>query len=174
MKEKRWKGIISINSKGVGFFIIPNEDKKLEETLEIQTENLARAFHGDTVEIEKTGQSLRDREQGKVIKTISRLRDEFVGTIQKNSEIVYVVPDDKRMYIDILLKSESVKGVLENNKVLVKIVEWKETDKNPVGKILKVIGTVGENNTEMESIVLEKGFRVEFPPEVEAEAEKKK
>ena len=55
----------------------------------------------------------------------------------------------------------------EGNKVLIKITDWETLS----GKIIKVIGKKGENNTEMESIVLEKGFRIEFPTKVEEEAE---
>jgi ribonuclease R len=50
----------------------------------------------------------------------------------------------------------------------VKIIDWNTLS----GEIVKVIGAKGENNTEMEAIVLERGFRVEFPPQVEREAEK--
>lgn len=39
------------------------------------------------------------------------------------------------------------------------------------GKIIRVIGEKGQNNTEMEAIVLERGFDVTFPEEVIKEAE---
>jgi ribonuclease R len=39
------------------------------------------------------------------------------------------------------------------------------------GKVIKIIGEAGKNNTEMESIVLERGFDVTFPTDVIASAE---
>jgi ribonuclease R len=42
---------------------------------------------------------------------------------------------------------------------------------NPEGKIIHVIGPKGNNNAEMESIVLEKGFEYDYPLEVEKEAQ---
>lgn len=39
------------------------------------------------------------------------------------------------------------------------------------GKVIKIIGEAGKNNTEMESIVLERGFDVTFPDNVVASAE---
>jgi ribonuclease R len=39
------------------------------------------------------------------------------------------------------------------------------------GKVVKIIGEAGRNNTEMESIVLERGFDVTFPADVIASAE---
>ena len=163
LKKKVLVGPISINTKGVGFFDILDKD-----SIEIQPQYVARAFHGDTVEISLTGKKIKNREQGKVNKIIKRAKTEFVGTVEKHEGSTYIIPDDKRLYVDIFLTKEP--KVSEGDKVLVKIVDWEA--KNLEGKLLKVIGKKGENNTEMESIVLEKGFRIEFPTEVQREAEK--
>ena len=168
MSKKIFSGTISINTKGIGFFDIP----ETENTLEIQSHNLARAFNGDSVEVEETGEKIKNRDQGKVTKLVSRVKNEFVGTVHKNGSVAFLIPDDKKMYMDIFLDSKTTTKVQNNTKVLVEIIDWKETEKNPRGKVIKVIGAAGENNTEMESIVLEKGFKVEFPKGVKDEAEK--
>lgn len=160
MTENKLQGQISINTKGVGFFDIEGQD----ESVEIQPQFVNRALHGDTVEITLTGEKIRNRPQGKVVKVLERAKDEFVGLVIEKNGRLFVSPDDKRLYVDIpLLPSEKAET---GNKVLVKIVSWETLE----GKILKVIGKKGENNAEMESIVLEKGFRIEFPQAVEAEA----
>ncbi|KND48209.1 MAG: ribonuclease R [Parcubacteria bacterium C7867-006] len=166
MKSEPLIGPISINTKGVGFFDPNPEIKDRANSIEIQPENINRAFHGDTVEIVLLGKKIKNREQGKVEKIIKRAKDEFVGVIDSTNGKTYIVPDDKRMYVDIFLDNNE--NIPNDTKVLVKIIDW-DTLK---GEIIKVIGKKGENNAEMESIVLEKGFRVEFPPSVEAEAEK--
>ena len=165
-KEKIFQGPISINTKGVGFFDIDPSQKKEVPSIEIQPQFINKAFHGDTVEITLSGEKIKGREQGKVLKIIKRAKDEFVGVVEKHDGKTYVIPDDKRLYVDIFLSGKS--NANEGDKVLVKIVDWD----NLHGEVIKVIGKKGENNTEMESIVLEKGFRIEFPDEVEAEAEK--
>ncbi len=166
MKSKTYEGVISVNSKGVGFFDIDPLKKNKKESIEIQPENISRAFHGDTVIVSLLGKKLRNREQGKVEKIVKRNRNEFVGVIELHEGKIFVVPDDKRIYVDIFLPGDE--NVTEGEKVLVKISNWD----NLSGKIVKVIGKKGENNTEMESIVLERGFRVEFPNKVEDEAKK--
>src|ERR1035437_17496 len=176
-------GPISVNSKGIGFFDLPgvdgkpvkNQSKSERESLEIQPENLNRAFAGDIVEVSATGKKVRDRAQAEVVKIISRAKTEFVGTVQKNGEMIYIVPDDKRMYLDILTDPKSAEKIDIGTKVLVEITDWgdeKNGLKNLRGKILQTIGKAGENNTEMNAIVLEKGFRVDFPVEVLREAER--
>ncbi|MEI6843132.1 MAG: RNB domain-containing ribonuclease [bacterium] len=173
-KQEVLTGHISINSKGVGFFDIEKTDKTPEKSLEIQPENLSRAFHDDIVEVIALGNKIKDREQAKVVRVVSRAKSEFVGVVQKNGSVSFLIPDDKRMYVDIFLDPAGVKNIPDGVKVLVKIKDWKENEKNPMGEVVKVVGKVGDNNTEMESIVLEKGFRVEFPEAVLDEAEKLK
>lgn len=161
-------GPISINTKGIGYFTITETDERIE----IQNEYLNKAFHGDEVEIELTGKTLFGKKQGKVKKLIKRSRDQFVGVLQEKNGEVYMVPDDKRMYVDLFLDKKETEGIENGTKILVKMTD--EDQKGPFGKIIKIIGKAGENNTEMQSIVLDKGFDIEFPKEVEDEAEKLK
>jgi ribonuclease R len=178
--DKILVGPISVNSKGLGFFDLPgadgkpakNQSKSERESLEIQPENLNRAFAGDIVEVRATGKKVRDREQGEVLRVVTRAKTEFVGTVQKATDIAYILPDDKRMYLDILVDPKSTEKIDAGTKVLVEIIDWGDKSDNPRGKIIETIGKAGENNTEMNAIVLEKGFRVDFPADVLQEAEK--
>src|SRR3989338_6676032 len=165
---KTLEGPIAINTKGVGFFDIGEKRGASKVSIEIQPKNVNRAFNGDIVFISLLGKKIKNRPQGKVEKIIKRTKDEFVGTIDKHDGKTYVIPDDKRMYVDIFLPKE--KSVQKNIKVLVKVINWSIMQ----GKMIKVIGQKGENNAEMESIVLEKGFRIEFPHAVQTATEKKK
>ncbi len=171
--EKVLIGPISVNSKGVGFFDLLDENKKtVGKSLEIQPEKLNRAFTGDIVEVRAMGKKVRNRLQAEVTKIISRAKTEFVGTLQKNGAMTYIVPDDKRMYLDILVEPKSAEKISIGTKILVEITDWGNGSQNPRGKIVETIGKAGENETEMNAIVLEKGFRVAFPADVLAEAEK--
>jgi ribonuclease R len=78
------------------------------------------------------------------------------------------------MYVDIFIPYSETENIPENSKVLAEITDWGNPSqkKNPAGKIIKIIGQVGKNDTEMQSIVLEKGFRIDFPADVVNEAEK--
>src|SRR3989344_655099 len=92
-KEKTFTGPISINTKGVGFFDREPEKRDRNSSIEIQPQFVNRAFHGDVVEVELTGdpgtraehgtgRGKSDRPQGRVIRIISRAKDEFVGTVE--------------------------------------------------------------------------------------------
>ncbi len=101
MKKEVFEGPIAVNTKGVGFFDLPvdKEGKKADrkDSMEIQPENLGRAFPGDIVEIQRLGKKIKNREQGKVIKIIKRNRDEFVGPLEKEGDHTEVIPDTRRV-----------------------------------------------------------------------------
>lgn len=166
IKEKFLEGTIKVTGKGVGYFPIP----EAEEDFEIQPENIGTALNGDRVKIEPTGKEAYGRKQAKVVEIVERRKTEFVGTLEKDEVGFFLVPDDKRMYRDIFVSSDLTRGGVDGDKVQVKITEWQDSSKSPKGEVVRVIGRAGEHNTEMLGIVFESGFEVDFPSEVEAEA----
>src|SRR6185436_14099756 len=62
-------------------------------------------------------------------------------------------------------------GAKHGEKAVAAITEWQPEAKNPTGEIIKVLGMPGENNAEMDAILVEYGFPLQFPGEVENEAE---
>ena len=158
-------GIITLNSKAVGFLPHPNG----KEDIRIEANKLHTALHRDEVEVVIIGK-MRGQNSGEVVSIKTRNKNQFAGTIIKNTNNkIYVHPDDRKMYMDILLTDkEDIKTKLDT-KVLVDIKEWK--DGMPIGKIIRVIGMKGDNTTEMYSLVYEKGFEIDFPEDVTAEAE---
>lgn len=167
--QKSVKGAISISSRGDGYL----EVEGFDEDIEIQNSNLKTALNKDEVEVKILPKKQNGRTQGEVIKIIRRAKTEFVGTIINRNGKTYVEADDKRMYapIELIDKSKDLKDI---EKVLVKMTEWKSATVSPKGELLRQIGTKGEHNAEIESIVLDKGFEIDFPHEVQTEAQKLK
>jgi len=65
-----------------------------------------------------------------------------------------------------------IKNALNGQKVLVKITEWPEQSNNPFGEIIEVLGTPGDNDVEMKSILADYSFPLSFPDNVERDADK--
>jgi ribonuclease R len=157
-------GIITLNSKAVGF--LPQLD--LKEDIRIEADKLNTALHRDEVEVKIIGK-MRGQKLGEVISITNRNKTKFTGTIIRNTNNrLYVHPDDRKMYFDILLTDKEDLKIKLDSKVFVEIKEWK--DGMPIGKVERVIGMKGDNTTEMYSLVYEKGFEIEFPEDVENEA----
>lgn len=167
MKDRKVTGTITTIRKAIGFVKDPLDE---ENDIVVESDRLNFALNGDTVEValllDKQGEKF-----GEVTKIIERARKTFVGTVEVRDSKVGVIPDDKKMYVDIMLPSAEASKVSAGDKVQVELGAWIDPLRNPEGKVLRVIGKKGNNNAEMESIVLEKGFDTRFPRKVEEEAE---
>jgi ribonuclease R len=168
MKEEKTilEGTIKLTGKGTGYLSIPNVD----EDIEIQPENLNTALNGDRVKVEPLKHLVYNRKQGKVLEVVERKKTEFVGTLEKTAQGFFVIPDDRKFYRDIFIPEGKESAGQNNDKVQVKIISWDDQAKSPHGEIVKVIGKKGEHNAEMQSIVIDKGFDIDFPVDVEKEA----
>ncbi len=165
--NKKITGIIRTTRKGLGFVADPNDENN---DFFIEEGNLNCALNEDTVEIEILKEKA-DEKLARVIKVIERSRDHFVGTVEEREGILGIVPDEKKMYVNIMLSPSESNKVESGDRVFVKIDEWTNPKERLYGSIVKVIGKKGNNNAEMEAIVLESGFETSFPHAVENEAE---
>jgi len=163
-KTSNITGQITITSRGVGY--LPND--LFEEDIEIPNNYTNTALNKDIVEIVLHPKIEGERIHGEVIKIIERAKTQFVGVVEKEDGMLFLAPDDKKMYMDILLPPYSK---VENGiKVLVEITHWNDPKKNPEGKIIEILGKKGEHNVEMRAIVLEHGFKTGFSSDVEKAA----
>jgi ribonuclease R len=110
------------------------------------------------------------RSEGRVLEILERARDEFVGRVEISPRFAFVVPDFKKMHKDIFVHRGDLEGAQHNEKVVVKLTEWREGDKNPTGKVTRVLGKAGVHEVEIHSIMAEFGLPFEYPKEADAEA----
>ncbi len=162
-RKKEFEGIIAVSARGTGY--LTWEASETLGDIEIPKDKLAPALNGDTVQV-KTLTVVQGRMQGEVTKVIERAKEAFVGNVAERDGIQVLVPDDKRVYLPIRIETD--KKIIPGTKVLVHLSGWDE--KGPVGYIEEVIGRAGEHRVEMNAIVLEHGFRTDFPAEVAREA----
>lgn len=166
---KKIKGTIKLTSNGAGY--LKSDD--LEEDVKIEQIFLNTAFHGDEVEAFLFPRKKGERQTGEVVNILQRAKTRFVGEVEKKKgkKFAFLVPDDEKMQRDIFISGEDVKN---KTKVLVEVIDWGDSKRNPEGKVIKKIGRKGDNEAELHSIVLEKGLSIEFPEKVEKEAGKLK
>jgi len=162
----RLKGSVSISSRGTGYVRIEGR----AEDVEIDAKHLNTALHGDVVEI-LLHPGMKGRMAGEVLKILSRAKTGFAGVLEKENSMFFLKPDDTKMYTDILIPEKELRGAKAGDKVFGEIVSWRDPRKAPEGKIIKVLGRPGDNDTEMHAIAMEKGFDSEFPKKVEREAD---
>ncbi len=167
-KTNKAEGIISISSRGTGYVAVGGEKNKGQDP-EINFKHLKTALHGDVVEIILHPKG-KGRQTAEVSKIINRAKIRFVGVLEMENGLFFLKPDDSKMYTDILIPKKFLNNAKVGQKNFVEIISWKDPQKAPEGKVIKILGKPGDNNTEMQAIAIEKGFASGFPKKVEEEA----
>ena len=109
--------------------------------------------------------------QGEIIKVIERKQTTFVGLLKETKGFGFLIPNGNISF-DIFIPKPEINSMVVDKIVLVKVVSWNESQKNPVGKIVKVIGTPKEHDTEIHSILYQYNLDPVFPKHVEKVADK--
>lgn len=165
-KESRaFEGIVRTTPKGVGFLPHPHDEK---ESVRIEAGNLFTALHGDSVLAEILPGRFRGEQTARITQVLHRAKTKFVGTVTESERGLVVIPDDRKSYVQILLKDAV--GCAPGDKVFVEMLPWTDPNTLPEGRLLENIGKKGLHEVEIRSIILEKGIDDTFPKEVEQEA----
>lgn len=162
------EGKVDMKSTGKAYISSPT----LDTDVFIAANNTGTAFHGDIVKVRLFPQRKDRKIEGKIISIVKRDRTQYVGVFQRAKKIAFVIPDGENMPTDFLIPLEDSMNAQNGEKVVVELVEWSENAKNPVGKIVEVLGKPGDNDVEMISILVNNAFPAHFPESVEREAEK--
>ena len=162
-------GTIDMKQGGKAY-VIPEEEGR--EDIQIAPNNTHHALHGDTVKVLMFPQRKMHKPEGQVVEIIRRAKTRFVGVIQKQERFAFMVSDSRTMPVDIFIHIDDLGGAENGEKVLVEMTDWPERMNNPVGRVIKRLGRPGDNNVEMQSILAEYDFPLDFPKEVEEEAKK--
>lgn len=164
---KSLEGVIDITHSGMAFV----QSTDMPEEICIAPYNTNGAMHGDKVKVKIFAKKRSDgRPEGEVLDVLQRARTEFAGTIRIESRVAFVTPDNKK-FRDFLIPKDKIGKALDGQKVVVKLTDWEDFSDLPHGEVIKVLGDVGNNDTEINAIMVEYGLPYEFPKDVEKVAE---
>ena len=160
-------GTIDMKQTGKAY-VIPEEEGR--EDILIAPNYTHHALHGDTVRVSMFPQRKMHKPEGEVVEIIKRARTRFVGRIQKMDKFAFLLCDNRNMVVDIFIHPSDLAGAEDGEKAIVEMTDWPERMNNPVGRVVKRLGRPGDNNVEMQSILADYDFPLEFPAEAEKEA----
>ena len=136
--------------------------------------NRMHAMDGDKVQVTMLARRKHHVREAAVTEILERSEKQFVGTLQVSKNYAYLLTEDRTLANDIFIPKANLKKGQTGDKAIVKIVEWPENAKNPVGKVIDILGKTGENNAEMHAILAEYGLPYVYPAAVEKAAKKLK
>lgn len=161
-------GVVELTAKGSAYIISPES----QEDVFVAFNNLKHALNGDKVKVLVYARSKTRRPEGEVVEILERKKATFVGIVQRSDNYAFLIPTGKQLPYDVFLPLHQLNGANNGDKVVVKITEWPENQKNPVGQVVEVLGLPGDNDTEMNAIMAEYELPVKFPPNVLKAAER--
>ena len=118
--------------------------------------NSAHAMNNDKVKITFYAKRKNREAEGEVIEILERANDTFVGTLEVAKSYAFLVTENRTLANDIFIPKDKLKGGKTGDKAIVKVTEWPDKAKNPIGQVIDILGQAGDNTTEMHAILAER------------------
>lgn len=166
-KKEYVEGTVDMKSTGKAYVVLDDDSG---EDVFISANNTGQALHGDRVKVAMFPKRKNKKPEGEIVEVLQRKHTDFVGILHISHGYVFVVPDMEQIPVDIFVPKGELHGAKNGQKVIVHLVDWPENSGNPFGEIIRVLGNPGENDVEMQSILLSHDYPLDFPKEVEKEA----
>ena len=133
--------------------------------------NSGHAMNGDKVKVQLFAKRKGAEQEAEVIEIVESSEKTFVGKLQVAKGFAFLVTENRTLANDIFIPKEHLKDGKNGDKAIVRIIEWPEGAKNPLGEVVDILGVAGQNDAEMHAILAEFGLPYKYPESVEKAAE---
>jgi ribonuclease R len=131
------KGYVQTHPDGFGFLRPESGGKDIF----LPAREMRTLMNGDRIAVKVTAYDRqRERSEGALISILGRAHETLVGRFHRESGIEFVVPDDKRLVQDVLLKREVGHTATPGEIVLVRITDYPTQHSQAIGVIEQVLG----------------------------------
>jgi len=173
--KKTLMGVLSVNARGFGFVTVPDG-----KDIFIPLENLSTGMDGDTVSTEIIREVPGKKRVGRILKVIEPSQSDIVGIFHKKGDAAYVVPNDERITRPLEIAPDRLKPERsrldargkgrkpkEGELVVVRRDAWDDPSKNPLGRIVEILGDPNDPGMDRCIVAKSKGLRIAFPKAVQ-------
>ncbi|HXV40640.1 MAG TPA: ribonuclease R [Steroidobacteraceae bacterium] len=127
-------------------------------------------FPGDRVAARVAGRDERGRSEGAVVEVLERRTKQVAGRFSLEAGVGFVVPDNRRISQRVVVPREHAGPARHGDLAVIEIVEQPSRNRDPVGRVLRVLPEGGGAATAIDLAIASHGLSHEFPPESLAEA----
>jgi ribonuclease R len=159
-------GTVSGHKDGFGF-LVPADGG---DDLFLPYREMRMLMHGDRAAARVTGRDERGRAEGAVVEVLERRTKQVAGRFSLEGGIGFVVPDNRRISQRVVVPREAVGEARHGDLAVVEIVEQPSRNRDPVGRVLRVLPDGGGADTAIDLAIASHGLAHEFPPEALREA----
>ena len=167
-KMPRYEGVVDMAASGAMYV----QCEELDSDVFVHQRNTHNALNGDRVEVIVTHTSRNGAKEGEIAKILERSPRCYAGRVDlTHKTMAIVIPDSRKMPVEIALSRKKYPNLKQDDKVAVRVVEWRDGDRLPQGELVDVLGAAGDNNAEMHAILLEYDLPYKFEDAVIKAAE---
>jgi ribonuclease R len=161
-------GQVDSIKSGAAYIIIENYEKDVY----VPARHLKSAINGDIVEVEV--KEVRGKNpEGRVRNIVKRNTPQIIGTLEINRRHGVIIPANKRINLEVLIKKKDTGDASNGDRVIVNITDYGNAE-NPTiwGEVDRVVTELSPHDYTMESILVDNGFSSDYPAAVKKEVEK--
>jgi ribonuclease R len=155
-------GVVLANAEGYGF-LRPDEGG---DDLYLSPQQMRAVMHGDRVLASVVGIDRRGRKQGAIAEVLERRSSRLVGRVVIENGVTLVVPDDRRLNQDVMIKPGQEQGASSGQIVVVEITAPPTSQRGPMGEIRAVLGERLQPSLVVEMAIASHDLPHEWAPEV--------
>ncbi len=150
-----------------GFGFLKPDDGS--DDLFLSPREMRSLMHHDRVVVRVAGIDRRGRREASLVDVLERNTRQVVGRLLKEHGVTYVVPDNKKIPQEVLIPKEHLNGAKKGQIVVAEILEQPTQRRQPVGKIVEILGQHMAPGMEIEVAIRNYELPHEWPEEVQEE-----
>ena len=131
-----------------GFGFIKPDDGSSD--LFVGEREMHKVLHGDRVVFRQVGQDRRGRPEAAIIGVLERVNETVVARLYCERGVWFAVPEDRRLNQDILIEPAGTSDAEHGQVVMVAMVEQPSRHKQPMGRVVEVLGNYADSGMEIE------------------------
>ncbi len=164
-------GCVHMHPRGFGFVTPEHPVEDVTGDLYIAGANLNAAMHGDRVVVRVERFREPDRAEGRIVRILDRAATRFVGRYEVDgADISFVVPFDRRLIMDVHIPPGARAVATPGDMVEVELIRWPTATRNPVGRVVDVLGDIDTPGVDTKLIIRKYGLPDVHAPGAVAEA----
>jgi ribonuclease R len=137
------------------------------DDLFLSAREMRGVLHDDRAVVRVTGIDRRGRREGALVEVLERNTHQVVGRLFCEAGVGFVVPDHKRLTQEIVIPESGCSGISSGQMVVAEIVEQPTPWRQPVGRIVEVLGEHMAPGMETDVAIRAHGLPLAWPEAVE-------
>ena len=136
----------------------------------IAAAGMRQVLHGDRARVRLIGADHRGRPEGEIVEVLERGNPRIVGRLHRERGVLFLVPEDRRMPVDILIPADQAAKAKPGQVACVELVAQPSRQAQPIGRVVEVLGNYADPGMEVEIALRKFDLPFEFSKKAVAAA----